>query len=90
MQIERTATPASRPDLVLSATLYLLSACSLRGVGGAEAQAVVRHLEVIVANEQFDTLVRSTGALLLKQWKEQLPRIADGSPSPDTAAPALH
>lgn len=90
MQIDRNATPAGRPDLVLATTLYLLSNCSLRGAGGVEAQAVVHHLELIAANEQFDTLVRSTGAQLLQQWKEQLSRIADGSRTQTAPSNALH
>jgi hypothetical protein len=67
---------ATRPDLLLSATLYLISrygAAAARGhVCRRLAVSIQCHFEILAERADVSGLVRDTCALLAEEWRESL------------------
>ena len=72
MQSENLSTPQVRPELMLSATLYLLSQCAVDQLTPQRAAAVIKHLELIASQEPLAPLLRETATKLVDHWRNVL------------------
>lgn len=67
---------ATRPDLLLSATLYLISRHAAAAAQGHVCQrlavSIQCHLEILAERTDVSGLVRDTCALLAEEWRASL------------------
>lgn len=63
-----------RPEVIVSAALYLMSAYGRNGGCPRLAHMILRHLELIAGNQEVSPLLRGTCAQLVEQWERVLER----------------
>ena len=79
MDIERTVTPADgRTDVILAATLYLLSALRLRDGGARLPNMVAQHFAILAARDDLDPVLRSMCCQLRDHWRAHSANSANG------------
>lgn len=66
---EPTDRDESRLELIVSSTLYLMSAYGRNGGCPQMAAMVVRHLDLIAEREDAPPVLRSSCAHLIDQWE---------------------
>ena len=78
----------ARPEVVISAALYLLSSYGCKGGCPKLAHVILRHLQLIAQRTDVDPVVAATCTQLCEQWEENLqgllrqPSVAVGRPRP--------
>lgn len=66
---ETSTARENRPELVLSATLYLLSQCASNDLTPSRASAVIEHLTMISRQTLLPVLLRETAERLIAHWR---------------------
>ena len=66
------ADDASKPEVIISAALYLMSSYGCSGGCPKLAHVILRHLTILAARPDLAAVVRTTCAQLAEQWEHKL------------------
>ncbi|MBL8376383.1 MAG: hypothetical protein JNM79_00780 [Burkholderiales bacterium] len=61
-----------RPDVIVSAALYLMSSFGRSGGCPRLAQVILRHLRILAGHDQVGPILRQTCAQMAEQWDAKL------------------
>ncbi|MFT3800365.1 MAG: hypothetical protein QM766_04025 [Burkholderiaceae bacterium] len=78
----------SRPEVIISAALHLMSAYSRDGGCARLAHTILRHLELIAERQDVAPVVRETCAQLVDEWERLLQNAAPARKPPPRSAGA--
>lgn len=62
----------TRPELIVSAALYLMSSYGCSGGCPKLAQVILRHLRILAERDDLAPVLRDTCAKLVEQWEVEL------------------
>lgn len=62
----------TRPEVITGATLYLMSMFGRNGGNPCLVRMIMRHLKLMVENDELEPTLRSTCNQLLAQWEDML------------------
>jgi hypothetical protein len=80
----------SRPEVIVSAALYLMSTYGCKGGCPRLAHVIVQHLRVLAERADLPPVLRSTCQSLAEQWRGKLNEtIAPAEPKRPTLAAVL-
>jgi hypothetical protein len=74
-ETSENAVHNARPEVVTSATLYLMSMFARNGGNPCLVRMIMRHLKLMVENDELEPMLRSTCNQLLAQWEDMLHRV---------------
>jgi len=63
---------AGKPEVIVSAALYLMSSYGCSGGCPKLAHVIVRHLRILAERPDLAPVLRETCARLVEQWEAQL------------------
>lgn len=80
---------SSRPEVIISAALYLMSSYGCGGGCPKLAHVILRHLHVLAGRTDVQPVIRSTCAQLADQWEFKLSTLLPERAAPRRAATLL-
>lgn len=69
----------ARPEVITSATLHLMSMFARNGGNPCLERMIMRHLKLMVENDELEPMLRSTCNQLLAQWEDMLHGVLPGT-----------
>jgi len=77
---------AGKPEVIVSAALYLMSSYGCSGGCPKLAHVILKHLRILAERDDLAPVLRDTCAKLVEQWEKQLHDMLPSTPSPTPGA----